>query len=188
MGPLTAATRGVYDGGLGRATVNDEGATAACGSVCKREPNQIQILTEAVAVAQGVGARGGSALSQDDNEAGQSDGESQSNIVPGHVGQAQLGKAARNSPNNPNTSILPMEVTAGHNHSDHGEQCAREAWSEDFEANYDGQYRQCDEQARPMRFRRVLKGKKELPDESMPGLFDTEHLVNFAESDLNADA
>src|SRR5207245_6975264 len=70
MGPLTAAACRVYHGGLGRAAVDDEGAAAACGSVCKREPNQIQILAEVVAVTESVGARGGSALSQDDDEAG----------------------------------------------------------------------------------------------------------------------
>ena len=70
MGPLTTATRGVHHGGLGRAAVNNEGAATTGGSVGQRETDQIDILTEVFTITESVGARGGGALSEDDNDFG----------------------------------------------------------------------------------------------------------------------
>src|SRR5258708_3654750 len=88
MGPLTAATRAVYYGSLGGTAVNNEGAATTGGSVGQRETDQIDILTEVVTITESVRARGGSALSEDDNETGESNGKDRSNIVPRNIGQA----------------------------------------------------------------------------------------------------
>src|SRR5215472_3018015 len=96
MRPLAATASGIYHGGFGRAAVDDKCAAATSGSVGKRETDQIHILAEVVAITESEGARGGGALSEDDNETGEGNGENQSDVGPIHVGQAKPGKAARN--------------------------------------------------------------------------------------------
>jgi hypothetical protein len=54
MRPLTAATCSIYHGGLGGAAVDDEGAAATCGSIGKREADQVHILVEAITVAESI--------------------------------------------------------------------------------------------------------------------------------------
>ena len=84
-----------------------------------------------VAITQSVGARGGGALSEDDKETGEGNGENQSDVGPSHVGQADPGEAARNGADNADASVAPMEQRAGHSHSDHSEQSAGKARSGD---------------------------------------------------------
>src|SRR6516165_3069829 len=98
MGPLTAATCGVHHGGLGRAAVHNEGAAKTGGSIGQRETHQIDILAEVVTIAESVGARGGGALSEDDDETGKCNGKNQSNIVPSHTGKPKLGRPLGTAP------------------------------------------------------------------------------------------
>ena len=55
------------------------------------ETDQVHILAEVVAITESVGARGGGALSEDDNETGKGNGENQSDVGPRHTGQAEAG-------------------------------------------------------------------------------------------------
>jgi len=122
MGPLTPAPRGVHDGSFRRTAVNDEGAAATGGSICKGKADQVDILAEVVAITESVGTRGCCALSEDDDETGKGNGENQCNITPCHVGQAEAGQAAGNGANKADALMVPMEISTGHSHSDHGEQ------------------------------------------------------------------
>jgi hypothetical protein len=66
--PLTTATGSVYNGGLCRAAIDDEGVAKARCSVGKSKTYQVLILIKAIVITEGVSSRSGSALRKDDDE------------------------------------------------------------------------------------------------------------------------
>lgn len=185
MRPLTPATCTIHHRGLGWAPVDDEGATATCGSISKREAGQVHILVEAIAVAESIGSRGGGTLGEDDDEARKGDGQNHRYVAVGDVRKAQVQKAAGHAANNLGFS---MEIGAGRGQADDGEQSARKTRGKVFESDDDRQDRQGDIQTRQTRVSQVLESEEELAEEAVASLLDAEHSVKFTAGYLLANS
>ncbi|EXI65664.1 MAG: hypothetical protein AW08_03035 [Candidatus Accumulibacter adjunctus] len=94
---LAAATAAIDHGGVGRAAIDDEGPRQAGAEIGHAEADHVHVLVEAIAVLGGIGARGGGALRQDDDEAGEGDRQQllQQRPAPFDLRQAERRQTAR---------------------------------------------------------------------------------------------
>ena len=97
-------------------------------------------------------------------------------------------KAARHMPDHLHSMIAPSKVCTRRNCPHQRQQGTWEAWRETLRPSDHGQHHKRNQQARQVRFRQMLEGKKEIAQESMAPFFEPQHAVQFTEGDLYSNA
>src|SRR5215469_9899406 len=90
--------------------------------------------------------------------------------------------------NNRDTMFTPVIESARRRQPDHGDEASGDFGKEQLESDDYGQYCERYEETRKMCLSEVLEGKKELPQEAVPALFDAEHIVQLSAGYLYTDS
>ena len=195
LGDLAVALGFVHHLRLRGAAVDDEGAAQPGRDVGHRQPDEVRVLDESLAVLDRIGARRGGALRQDDEQHRRGDRQQPSRLLPPDpVREADMGQAARHRPQRGDAVRLQVEGPAHGDRPDHGDEAARDRLDPPLEDDQRREHRDGDRQGRPGRLIDLFQGVPGLGQRSAElvdvdgGRWDAQHSRELPERDLDADA
>ena len=185
---LAARAGAIRHGGLRRAAVDHEGPAHGGGGIRGRQPEDVGVLVDPLAVTQREDARGRGALRDDHHEARRGDRQHIQGFPPAHLGQRDRRQPAGDRTDDRDAALGEVECGAGRDRAHHRDQrhgkARRDTMAEEDAARHErGQQRGRNAEPRQ-------------PPADLPGLDgravrrrrDAEHVAEHRHADLNADA
>ena len=185
---LAAAAGGFHHRGLGRASINDEGAAQSRRGIGRAEPEEIAVLVQRLVMAHGVGPRRYGALCDDHHKAGAGNREQGTHLVPGRRWKTQPRQPAHNRAQDGNAVTFKIKGGTQPKCRGHGHERARQSRRQPTRAN-DGRYdRSREGQGGPVCCRQMLYHRQELPHCGPAVHLDPRHFAEDGNAHLEADS
>ena len=185
---LAACARAIGHGGLRRAAVDHERPAHRGGGIRRREPEDVGVLVDALAIAQREHARGRGALRDDHHEARGGDRDEREGFTDGHGRKRDRRQPAGDRSDDGNAVFGEVERGAGGDRSHHREQRNRQARGEAMADEDASRHQRGQRRGRDIEPRQAPQDLPGLHQRAMRLDRHTEHVAEHRDADLNADA